>query len=311
MTRESWLEAHPYLRPLAEVCDRVERALSETAIETPRLDPPDFEAHARDFQAGTPLLHREPALVSLGPAGVLTVTLVGRLALGPPATGSTGAGTFDEEVRALDVQLRREPNPPRCVADWLLGANVFAPAAPGLLRFLGWTAAARDLAPVVAAFERWRGGAGGERDERWLRRDCPLCGSLPAMAQLVGADAGRKRLLACGGCGSRWLFKRTKCPFCEADAERLSTMTVEGEAGLRIDYCESCRGYLKTYDGQGNEALLLADWTSLHLDLIALDRGLQRMAASLYALEPDPPEDAEAAAVRPAGYRGITLPVRQ
>jgi hypothetical protein len=30
-------------------------------------------------------------------------------------------------------------------------------------------------------------------------------------------------------------------------------VTIEGEAGLRIDHCESCGGYLKTYDGQGNE----------------------------------------------------------
>jgi FdhE protein len=63
-------------------------------------------------------------------------------------------------------------------------------------------------------------------------------------------------------------------------------VTVEGEAGLRIDYCESCRGYLKTYDGQGNEAILLSDWTSLHLDLLAHDRGLRRLAVSLYELGP-------------------------
>jgi FdhE protein len=57
---------------------------------------------------------------------------------------------------------------------------------------------------------------------------------------------------------------------------------VEGEGGLRIDYCETCHGYLKTYDGEGNESVLLADWTSLHLDVLARDRGLQRKAASLY-----------------------------
>jgi hypothetical protein len=54
---------------------------------------------------------------------------------------------------------------------------------------------------------------------------------------------------------------------------------------LRIDYCEACRGYLKTYDGQGNEQLMLADWTSLHLDLLAHDRGLKRLAPSLYELQ--------------------------
>jgi FdhE protein len=59
---------------------------------------------------------------------------------------------------------------------------------------------------------------------------------------------------------------------------------VQGEAGLRIDYCEACKGYLKTYDGQGDEAVKLLDWTSIHLDLMARDRGLERMAASLYQL---------------------------
>jgi hypothetical protein len=47
-------------------------------------------------------------------------------------------------------------------------------------------------------------------------------------------------------------------------------------------YCEKCQGYLKTYEREGNEVVLLADWTSLHLDLLARDRGLKRLAASLY-----------------------------
>ena len=106
------------------------------------------------------------------------------------------------------------------------------------------------------------------------------------MAQLVGVDPGRRRLLSCGCCGTRWQFKRTGCPFCETDAQRLASVTIEGEPGLRIDHCESCGGYLKTYDGQGNETLLLSDWSSLHLDLIAHDRGLKRLAASLYEFEP-------------------------
>ena len=63
------------------------------------------------------------------------------------------------------------------------------------------------------------------------------------------------RLLSCGCCGTRWQYKRTGCPFCEADSQRLAAVAVEGEAGLRIDYCEACSGYLKTYDGQGDEAL--------------------------------------------------------
>ena len=59
-----------------------------------------------------------------------------------------------------------------------------------------------------------------------------------------------------------------------------------GRAACASTIAKSCRGYLKTYDGQGNEALLLADWTSLHLDLVAADRGLKRRAASLYGFAP-------------------------
>ena len=102
--------------------------------------------------------------------------------------------------------------------------------------------------------------------------------------QLVGVDPGRQRFLVCGGCGTRWRYRRTQCPFCENDSQRLAVLGVEGEAGLRIDYCEACKGYLKTYDGQGDEAVLLADWTSLHLDVLAHDRGLERLATSLYDL---------------------------
>jgi FdhE protein len=104
------------------------------------------------------------------------------------------------------------------------------------------------------------------------------------MAQLVGTDPGRMRFLSCGCCRTRWRFQRTLCPFCNSDDQELPTLAVEGENNLRIDYCKSCGGYLKTYVGQGSEDLYLADWTSIHLDVIARDRGLNRVAASLYAL---------------------------
>jgi FdhE protein len=105
------------------------------------------------------------------------------------------------------------------------------------------------------------------------------------MAQLVGADQGRRRFLCCGCCGTRWQYLRTGCPFCQnAEDQRLAILKVEGEGGLRIDYCKSCEGYLKTYDGEGSETVLLADWTSIHLDVAACDRGLKQLAASLYEL---------------------------
>jgi FdhE protein len=248
----------------------VERAAAALAAEPLRL--PDWDHYAADFREGVPLLRSAGAAIELEPAGRMAVALIERVASDPENE------EMAEAASDLAEELRARPQSSRLVADWLRGDATFAPSTPGLLRYLGWTAAARCLAPLVDAFARWRD------EEKWHRKYCPTCGSAPAMGQLVGVDPGRQRFLCCGGCGTRWRYRRTQCPFCENDAQRLSVLAIEGEGGLRIDYCESCKGYLKTYDGQGDDGILLADWTSLHLDLLARERGLARMAASLYEL---------------------------
>jgi FdhE protein len=272
MTRDQWLEAHAYLRPLADLSAQIGRALTSIEILEARI--PDWDDYRLDFQAGVPLLSSADVGVDLEPGGRMAVTLIARLASDPSPEWLV------TEVRALDADLQRAPMASRRIADFLLGDETITSPSPGLLRYLAWTAMERYLRPLVSAFDACRD------EERWLRRYCPTCGSLPAMAQLVGADPGRKRLLSCGCCGTRWQFARTGCPFCDTNEQRLTSLAIGGESGLRIDHCESCSGYLKTYDGQGQEALLLSDWTSLHLDLIAADRGLKRLAQSLYEFEP-------------------------
>ena len=103
------------------------------------------------------------------------------------------------------------------------------------------------------------------------------------MSQLIGVDPGSHRLLACGCCGNRWRYRRTGSPFCQTeDDHRLAEIAVEGQGGRRIDYFEQCRGYLKTYQGQESEIVFLADWTSIQLDMVAVNRELRRVAASVY-----------------------------
>jgi FdhE protein len=197
-----------------------------------------------------------------------------RHAISIPDLAAAGAMTI-----ALLARLGEDASTdPARVVPWLLGEDDLIPPSPALLRYLGWTATARWLAPVVRSFDAWRD------EERWQRPYCPFCASLPAMAQLAGVDPGKRRLLACGCCGSRWQFRRTMCPFFETDPHRLPSLTIEMEPELRIDHCTSCRGYLKTYVGEGNEGLMLSDWSSLHLDIIARDRGLVRATVSLYEL---------------------------
>ena len=269
MTPDSWLEAHAYLRPLADLSAEVERAAAEIAI--PEAPLPDWDDYRADFVAGVTLLQSADAAVDLEPGGGMATALIEKLAR------ARSSGWLAAEARALQAELQPDPHAARRIVDLLLDQSA-APPFAGLMRYLGWTVMARFIGPIVVAFNSWRD------EEKWHRRYCPTCGSLPAMAQLVAEEHGRLRLLSCGCCGTRWRYGRTMCPFCEADTQRLSVLTVEGEGGLRIDHCDSCRAYLKTYVGEGSESVLLADWTSLHLDLVAADRGLKRQAASLYDL---------------------------
>jgi FdhE protein len=271
MTQDVWLVRHPYLQRVADFHALVSAAA--VGISVSRSPTPDFANYIGDYRAGIPLLRSSQAAIDFEPAGEILVSLLESLASQHLPENLAG------ECRVVHTQLRAELNGPRQAVSWLLDCEGFKPVRPGLLRYLGWTALTRFLSPLVDGFGSWR------EEEYWLRCYCPTCGSPPAMAQLVGLDPGRLRLLFCGCCSTRWQFRRIGCPFCDsAENHRLFALAIEGEKYLRIDYCQSCRAYLKTYDGEGNEPLFLADWTSLHLDIIARDRGLKRLAASLYEL---------------------------
>jgi FdhE protein len=246
VTQTEWLSRHPYLKPVADLQSLVREKVE--AVCRSRASIPDWNDYASDYEAGVPLLSSSCVEIDLS--------------------------TVEQDLASLVEQLRQDP-----AAAWLFAEDAWQGSQPGLLNYLRWTLLAHYLRPIVTAFSEWR------NEEHWLRSYCPLCGERPAMGQLTGTDPGRLRLLSCGRCETRWRYRRTGCPFCEKeDDHRLASLAIEGEGGLRIDYCDACGGYLKTYDGEGNEGVLLADWTSLHLDVIAADRALKRYAASLYDL---------------------------
>jgi FdhE protein len=260
VTLDVWLAKHPYLEPMARLDADVDREIDGIALSTASI--PDWNAYLPDYVGGVPLLESQSVPIDLEPVEKALPVVAGRLA------SRSLPGALRREAAALDAAFRSAADPPSCVLPH---------ESSGLGRYLIWRLLSRYLCPVVNAFDAWR------QEEHWLRHYCPVCGSVPAMAQLVGMDSGLLRLLACGCCGYRWRYLRTGCPFCRnEDGHRLGVIAVEGEGGLRIDYCDQCGGYLKTYQGQGDEMILLADWTSLQLDIIALHRGLKRVAASAY-----------------------------
>jgi FdhE protein len=269
MTSSDWIRSHGFLAPLARVRARIDEAVDQAA---PMLPVPYFDLYTDDFADGIPLLQTSVS-IDLEPAGEAIMAALAVLSTDAPDAA------LKRDALTLTLRLQHDGKTASQVVDWLLGDEIWDPANAGLLRSVGWLTLSTSMRPLIHAFAKWRD------DDRWLRRYCPTCGALPAMAQLIGVDPGRRRFMSCGRCQTQWRYKRTSCPFCETESHRLASVGVEGESGLRIDYCESCRGYLKTYNGEGSESVLLADWTSLHLDLVARDRGLKRMATSLYDID--------------------------
>jgi len=271
MRQDDWLTAHPYLLSIAAFHAQVEKALLGLPSAVARL--PNWDDYEGAYLAGLPLLQSCGATIDLRPVGTTLEALIEKLGSAPLPDNLL------QGIRELQGELHRDADALQRAVVKLLDPNSRASIDCGLLQYLGWTVMAHYLSRVVDGFGNWRD------EESWLRRYCPTCGSLPAMAQLVGLDPGRLRFLSCGRCGTRWRYRRTGCPFCQnEDDARLGAIVVGEETDLRIDYCDCCNGYIKTYDGRGNESMLLADWTSLHLDIIARDQGLNRLAVSLYEM---------------------------
>lgn len=269
MTRDVWLARHPYLQPVADLHAVIDSSADEIVV--PATVIPEWKEYMDAYIVGVPLLLSSSGGIDVSPAELMLVSLVRKL------ESRRLQGELMHQISVLDIELQSDMDSPGRALAWLLDTDSFATAYPGVLQYLGWTVLRRFLSRVVTAFAAWRD------EERWLRNYCPLCGTPPGMAQFVGVEPDRLRLLCCGFCATRWRYRRTQCPFCERDEHRLAGFAVEGSP-LRIDYCEACGGYLKTYHGEGNEDVFLADWTSLHLDMISCDRGFRRLSGSLYQL---------------------------
>ena len=113
--------------------------------------------------------------------------------------------------------------------------------------------------------------------ETWLKGYCPVCGSLPCLS-LLREETG-KRYLICSFCGDQWRIDRLCCPFCNNNEQgSLHYLYAEDEESHRVDLCEKCRQYIKTIDLRKTEISdpFLEDLATLHLDLLASQKGYQR-----------------------------------
>jgi formate dehydrogenase major subunit len=154
--------------------------------------------------------------------------------------------------------------------------------APEVAEAIGADPAALDLVAhllVTPLLQASRRHLAARRRESWPHGYCPVCGSGPALAEILGLE--RVRHLRCARCGGDWAFAPLRCPSCgERDHRRLGTLVSEDEGDSRkVDVCENCRGYVKSIATLGAWPALqvgLEDLASVDLDVIALDRGYAR-----------------------------------
>ena len=148
----------------------------------------------------------------------------------------------------------------------------------GFIRSTIWRIIAHLTPPALKEPETWAPDA--DRPE-FRENFCPVCGRRPVVADLRKHREGRIRHLVGGGCGTRWIYARVGCVYCgNTNLEKMHTLEPEHDSAIRLDICDACDSYIKTYrgpvEGSPEDAIYRQDWASVHLDLLAEEKGLHK-----------------------------------
>lgn len=279
---QDWVKEHPYLTEIAQLQQALTTVTEENAGQASQSDPAggDWEQTLDELKKGIPVLR----------ATEINDTIVENAAnLLERMTEALTVASLPEKILEQSRQLQalfseHKDLTVRVIAE-VVKNNTAGKSVAGLnevnegfLIFLAWRALATALEPSKKEVAQLL------KEHHWGRGYCPVCGHLPAMGQLVRTKKGRERELICSCCQMRWRYKRIGCPFCENDEQ--DTLKIIGleEPDLRIDTCEKCKCYLKTYTSEGKEKVLLADWSTLHLDLVAEKQGFKRTGYRMYGV---------------------------
>jgi FdhE protein len=274
ITPESWLTRHPFLEPIARLEETVDKLVG--ALPQPRLADPPFEKYKRDFESGVALLQSPSVGPELLAGAVESFELLALSLIKAPIPEALAS-----KAREVYDYLHQAPEMAKQALAAIVADNEQASKLPhlGTARYIAWTAIAHALSPTISAFDTWREHA------LWPQGYCPTCGNKPLLSLLAQQGEGRRRSLVCSLCKTRWNVRRLGCPHCGTeDGEKLGIFELEYEPNLRLEVCDTCRGYLKTWAGEVEAAPFFSDWATLHLDAMAAERGYQRVGASLYEI---------------------------
>ena len=109
---------------------------------------------------------------------------------------------------------------------------------------------------------------------------CPMCDGKPQFAVLRPEGDGGKRHLVCSFCSTEWEFRRVLCPVCgEMDYRKLPRYQPEEPTAVRVEACDTCKGYLKSFDMTAHGLLVpeVDEVATIALDLWAAQHGYQKI----------------------------------
>ena len=257
---------HPEWRPLLAV---IEEAMREAQRpQWARLVP----VLAHSDSDGRPLL--DGAVISAAPG------LVGRW-VRRILRMAAGAGTDVWPLATIVAARRIDP-----LVLFATAVSQDGPRLDDLARAQGDDdGALRGLASLIARpmLQACRRAWADRVPETWAYGYCPICGGWPALAEIRGL--GGSRHLRCGACGGDWRTQWLRCSFCgQDDHEQLGSLaSAESLERESIAVCDGCHRYVKTITTLAPirpEHVMLQDLGTLVLDVVALERGYRRPAAT-------------------------------
>lgn len=116
---------------------------------------------------------------------------------------------------------------------------------------------------------------------------CPVCGDKPQLAVLRQEGDGGKRHLQCSFCLTEWEFRRVLCPACgEVEHTRLPRYSPDAPNAVRVEACETCKFYLKSFDMTADGLLVpeVDEIATIALDVWARGQGYRKIRSNVIGL---------------------------
>ena len=120
-------------------------------------------------------------------------------------------------------------------------------------------------------------------------RGCPVCGSPPVAASILGDE--KLRYLTCSLCAAQWHLTRLICSNCGSTRHLTYFAIAEGASGVKAEACAKCGTYLKLLYLETTPGMdpVADDAASLALDLLLSEAGYVRSGVNLFLLSrPEP-----------------------